>query len=58
MVEIDGIHPHAKATWLSAVFPVNLEGIYGGAIGTEYDNAFIGSKIMFGYNLPQYKVLI
>ena len=36
---------------------VNLEGLYGGTIGTEYDNAFAGPKLMFGYNLPQYKVL-
>jgi len=35
----------------------NLESIYGGTVGTEFDNVFVGSKIMFGYNLPQYKVL-
>lgn len=35
----------------------NLESMYGGTAGTEFDNAFGGVKAMFGYNLPQYKVL-
>jgi hypothetical protein len=35
----------------------NLEGMYGGTVGTEFENAFVGTKAMFGYNLPQYKVL-
>ena len=39
------------------LWEANVEAIYGGTAGTEFVNIFGGSKIMFGYNLPQFKVL-
>jgi hypothetical protein len=41
----------------NGLWEFNVEAIYGGTAGTEFANAFGGSKLMFGYNLPQYKVL-
>lgn len=41
----------------NGLWELNVEAIYGGTAGTEFANAFGGSKIMFGYNLPRYKVL-
>ena len=40
-----------------AKWEFNVEAIYGGTAGTEFVNSFVGTKVMFGYNLPQYKVL-
>lgn len=48
-------HPFYKSK--DGKWEFNIEGIYGGTAGTEFANAFGGSKMMFGYNLPQYKVL-